>query len=72
MAMTLRLTTEQDRALTLLADAWGSSKHEATIRAIISAANRTLSDAHITQLAESLIPDQAALTARIRRAREQQ
>ncbi|MDN6227546.1 MAG: CopG family transcriptional regulator, partial [Corynebacterium flavescens] len=44
MAMTLRLTPDQDHALTLLASAQGTSKHEAAIRAIVSAAARTLAD----------------------------
>lgn len=34
MAMTLRLTEEQDRALQELADAQHISKHEAVVRAI--------------------------------------
>lgn len=34
MAMTLRLTEEQDRALQALADAQKISKHEAIVRAI--------------------------------------
>lgn len=34
MAMTLRLTDEQDRALQTLADAQGVSKQEAVLRAI--------------------------------------
>ena len=45
MAMTLRLDSHQDRALSLLADA------------------------HIAQLAETIIPEQAVLAARIRRNR---
>jgi hypothetical protein len=32
MAMTLRLTEEQERALALLAEADGVSKHEAAVR----------------------------------------
>ena len=32
--MTLRLTAEQDHALTLLASAQGTSKHEAVVRAV--------------------------------------
>ncbi|MCS4535498.1 CopG family transcriptional regulator [Corynebacterium sp. HS2168-gen11] len=70
MAMTLRLTAEQDRALTLLAKAYGSSKQEAAIRAIVTTANRTLTDAHITQLAEEIIPGQRALAAKIRRIQQ--
>lgn len=51
MAMTLRLTDEQDRALNLLARAQGCSKQEAATRAILAAAARMLDDAHVTQLA---------------------
>lgn len=51
MAMTLRLSAEAERALNLLATSQGCSKHEAAQRAIISAAARTLSDAHVAQLA---------------------
>lgn len=40
MAMTLRLTAEQERALTALAEADGLSKQEATVRAITEAAAR--------------------------------
>lgn len=69
MAMTLRLTPEQDRALTLLAEAQGSSKHEAAVRAIVSAANRLLHDDAVAQLARDLLPGHSALESRIRRAR---
>ncbi|WP_290218413.1 CopG family transcriptional regulator [Corynebacterium atrinae] len=69
MAMTLRLTPEQDRALTLLAEAQGSSKHEAAVRAILSSASRLLNDAAVAQLAHDLIPGRAALEARLRQAR---
>ena len=40
--MTLRLTPEDDQALTLLAEAEGVSKQEATVRAIHEAAARRL------------------------------
>lgn len=40
MSMTLRLTDEQDRALTALAEAEGVSKNEAAIRAILERAQR--------------------------------
>jgi predicted transcriptional regulator len=42
MAMTLRLTDEQDRSLQALADAQGISKQEAVVRAIEQQAERTL------------------------------
>ena len=40
--MTLRLTPEDEQALTLLAEAQGVSKQEATVRAIHEAASRRL------------------------------
>lgn len=42
MAMTLRLTPEDENALTQLAEAEGVSKQEATVRAIHEAAARRL------------------------------
>ena len=42
MAMTLRLNEEQERALAMLAEASGVSKHEAVVRAITEAAARTV------------------------------
>ena len=50
MAMTLRLTADEDKALVLLASAWGCSKQEAARRAVVSAATRLLDDATVTQL----------------------
>lgn len=67
--MTLRLTAEQDHALTLLASAQGTSKHEAVVRAIVAAAARTLSDAAVQDAARQLLPGRAELEAEIRRAR---
>lgn len=69
MAMTLRLTAEQNHALTLLASAQGTSKHEAVVRAIVAAAARTLSDAAVQDAARQLLPGRAELEAEIRRAR---
>ena len=48
--MTLRLTDEQDRALTLLAVAEGISKQEAACRAIVDAAARRTHDARVREL----------------------
>ena len=42
MAMTLRLTPDDEQALALLAEADGVSKQEATVRAIHEAASRRL------------------------------
>lgn len=67
--MTLRLTPEQDHALTLLAAAQGTSKQEAVVRAIVQAAARTLSDAAVHELARDIIPGRATLEAEIRRSR---
>lgn len=67
--MTLRLTPDQDHALTLLASAHGTSKHEAAIRAIVAAAARTLSDAAIQSTARELLPERKRLIDDIRRAR---
>jgi predicted transcriptional regulator len=50
MAMTLRLTDEQDRALELLAQAQGVSKQEAAVRAITDAAARRVHDQRVQEL----------------------
>lgn len=42
MAMTLRLSDEDERLLAALAEAEGVSKHEATLRAIRATAERRL------------------------------
>lgn len=69
MAMTLRLTADEDKALVLLASAWGCSKQEAARRAVVTAASRLLDDAHVTDLARTLIPTYAGMESRIRQAR---
>ncbi|WP_115685558.1 CopG family transcriptional regulator [Corynebacterium senegalense] len=69
MAMTLRLSTEEDKALVLLASAWGCSKQEAARRAIVTSAARMLDDATVTALARSRAQEYAAAEARIRQAR---
>ena len=50
MAMTLRLTDEDERALAALAAAQGISKQEATVRAIRDAAARGLHEAKVSEL----------------------
>lgn len=65
--MTLRLSEEQDRALTLLAQTQGTSKQEAAVRAIVAAASRSVFDAEIHQLAREMVPHYAATERRIRR-----
>ncbi|MCF6421573.1 MULTISPECIES: CopG family transcriptional regulator [Amycolatopsis] len=52
MAMTLRLTEEQERALAMLAEAQGVSKHEAVVRAIGEAAARRVRDDRVRALSE--------------------
>ena len=69
MAMTLRLTPDQDHALTLLASAQGTSKHEAVVRAVVAAAARTLTDAAVQDTPRRLLPGRSELEAEIRQAR---
>lgn len=69
MAMTLRLSAEEDKALVLLASAWGCSKQEAARRAVISAASRMLDTAEVQALARDIVPEYRATEARIRQAR---
>lgn len=69
MAMTLRLTADEDKALVLLASAWGCSKQEAARRAVVAAASRLLDDASVKSLARELVPEYKATESRVRRAR---
>lgn len=69
MAMTLRLSAEEDKALVLLASAWGCSKQEAARRAVVSAAARMLDTAEVQALARDIVPEYRATEARIRQAR---
>lgn len=50
MAMTLRLSDEDERRLAELADAQGVSKQEATVRAIREAADRRLHEGRVRDL----------------------
>ena len=50
MAMTLRLTDEDEQALALLAEAQGISKQEATVRAIRDAAARHVHQDRVSEL----------------------
>lgn len=50
MAMTLRLDPEDEKALALLAQAQGVSKHEATVRAIREAASRRVHEEKVQRL----------------------
>lgn len=61
MAMTLRLTQEQDTALSLLAQVAGVSKHEAATRAIMAAARRNLIDGEARRLTSQVVDNELAL-----------
>lgn len=50
MAMTLRLTDEDERALATLAELDGVSKHEAMLRAIRESATRRAHQAQVSEL----------------------
>lgn len=53
MAMTLRLNSDDERALTALAEAEGVSKQEAAVRAIREAAARRGHEDRVRQLSAS-------------------
>ena len=65
--MTLRLTEEQERALTLLAQAQGVSKQEATARAILDAASRHVQTERVAELSHHGRERYAALLDRLAR-----
>ena len=65
MAMTLRLTDEQDRILTELARAEGVSKQDAAVRAITDRAARLSKDAEVRRLAREAIRDYGPLLDRL-------
>jgi hypothetical protein len=65
MAMTLRLTDEQDRALTELAAAEGISKQEAVVRAILERSSRLAKDSEVRRLAREAIRDYGPLLDRL-------
>ena len=65
MAMTLRLTDEQDRILTELAEAEGVSKQDAVVRAITDRASRQSKDAQVRRLARQAIQDYGPLLDRL-------
>lgn len=50
MAMTLRLSPDDEKALAALAESEGVSKHEATVRAIRDVAARRLHEDHVREL----------------------
>lgn len=65
MAMTLRLTPAEDRALALLAATRGTSKQEAARRAIVDAAARSVRDAEVRRLAAETVEGHAALLRKL-------
>jgi uncharacterized protein (DUF1778 family) len=65
MAMTLRLTPEDEQALTLLAEAEGVSKQEATVRAIHEASSRRLRRDKVTTLSAAARDRYASLLDRL-------
>lgn len=65
MAMTLRLTKEQDTALALLAQMESVSKHEAVIRTIESAAARALQQGQAREITASVIDTDMALLRKL-------
>ncbi|GAB2990369.1 CopG family transcriptional regulator [Saccharothrix stipae] len=67
MAMTLRLTEGQERALALLAEADGVSKHEAAVRAITDAAARRVKEDRVRALSRDGRERYAALLDRLAR-----
>ena len=67
MAMTLRLTEEQDLALELLARAEGVSKQEAAVRAITEAAARRVHDERVRELSSTARARYADLLDRLGR-----
>lgn len=68
MAMTLRLSVSQGRALALLAQSMGTSKHEAVVRSIVAQATRMLEDAQVADLARELVPGYSVMDRRLRAA----
>lgn len=65
MAINLRLTPEQDAALSQLADAEGVSKNEAAVRAILDRAARLVDDAHVRDLARKTVAEYDAVLRRL-------
>ena len=63
--MRSRLTEEQQRALALLAEADGISKHEAVVRAIAAAADRRVRDDRVRELSRDGRERYAALLDRL-------
>lgn len=67
MAMTLRLTPEDERLLAALAEAEGVSRHEATLRAIRDAASRHAHEGKVDDLSVRARERYADVLARLGR-----
>ena len=67
MAMTLRLSEDDEQLLNALAESEGLSKHEATVRAIREAAARRLRQERVRDLSESARARYADLLERLGR-----
>lgn len=67
MAMTLRLTPEDEQILAFLAEAEGVSRHEATLRAIREVAARRGHEAKVAQLSAQARERYADVLARLGR-----
>jgi hypothetical protein len=65
MAMTLRLTPEQDAAVVLLAKAQGVSKNEAAARAIVEQARADVRREEIREAARKAIDEYGPLLDRL-------
>ena len=63
--MTLRLTDEQDAALTALAKAQGISKNEAAVRAIVERASVDLRREHVRRLTDEAVEQYGPLLDRL-------
>lgn len=63
--MTLRLTDEQDAALTALAAAQGISKNEAAVRAIADSARRLDSETDVRRIVRDIIAEDGPLLDRL-------
>ena len=65
MAMTLRLSEDQDRMLQALAEAEGVSKHEAALRAILERSARLTHNAEVRDAARKAIREYRPLLDRL-------
>jgi len=63
--MTLRLTPEEDAALSALAQAEGVSKREAAARAIVARAARVVRDGRVRQLTRQAMAEYGPLLDRL-------